>query len=78
MDLWTSPTPNGWKVTILIEELREAGHDLSDLKVHTVNLAQGEHKTQAFTDRNPNQKIKPERQKQKCECYRIGPNKVKR
>ncbi|MAJ62092.1 MAG: hypothetical protein CBC48_20445 [bacterium TMED88] len=57
MDLWTSPTPNGWKVTILIEELREAGHALSDLRIHTVNLAQGEHKTEAFTDRNPNQKI---------------------
>ena len=57
MDLWTSPTPNGWKVTILIEELREAGHALSHLAIHTVDLAQGEHKTEAFTARNPNQKI---------------------
>ena len=25
MELWTSPTPNGWKVTIMLEELKEAG-----------------------------------------------------
>ncbi len=24
MELLTSPTPNGWKVTIMVEELREA------------------------------------------------------
>ena len=23
--LWTAPTPNGWKVSIMIEELRELG-----------------------------------------------------
>ena len=36
--LWTPPTPNGWKVSILVEELIEAGHDLSQLEVHTVRL----------------------------------------
>jgi len=30
MELLTAPTPNGWKVTILLEELREAGHPLAE------------------------------------------------
>ena len=25
MELWAAPTPNGWKVTIMVEELCEAG-----------------------------------------------------
>lgn len=33
MRLLTSPTPNGWKVTIMLEELREAGHALADVEV---------------------------------------------
>ena len=33
MELLTSPTPNGWKVTIMVEELREAGFELADLTV---------------------------------------------
>jgi len=28
MEVWTAATPNGWKVSIMLEELREAGHDL--------------------------------------------------
>lgn len=55
--LWTPPTPNGWKVSILVEELIEAGHDLSHLEVHTVRLERGEQFGDAFTARNPNQKI---------------------
>ncbi len=57
MQLWTAATPNGWKVTILIEELLEAGVRLPELEVHTVDLMQGEQFTEAFTARNPNQKI---------------------
>jgi len=55
--LWTSPTPNGWKVTIMVEELREAGHDLSDLEVRTIDLSKGEQFSAEFTTHNPNQKI---------------------
>ncbi len=55
--LWTSPTPNGWKVTVMMEELIEAGVDLAALEVRTVNLAKGEQFSSEFSAHNPNQKI---------------------
>lgn len=55
--LWTSATPNGWKVAIMIEELREAGIELPDLEVRTIDLSRGEQFSEEFTIRNPNQKI---------------------
>lgn len=57
MELWTAPTPNGWKVTIMVEELREAGHSLVDLEVRTINLMAGEQFSSEFAAHNPNQKI---------------------
>jgi GST-like protein len=57
MELWTSPTPNGWKVSIMLEELAEAGVDISDVHVRTINLSKGEQFADDFTSRNPNQKI---------------------
>ena len=57
MELLTSPTPNGWKVTIMIEELWEAGVDLGDLTVRTIDLSKGEQFTDEYTAINPNQKI---------------------
>ena len=57
MELWTSPTPNGWKVTIMLEELIESGVDLGDFSVRTIELARGEQFADDFTERNPNQKI---------------------
>ena len=29
IELWTAPTPNGWKVTIMVEELIEAGASIA-------------------------------------------------
>lgn len=55
--LWTSPTPNGWKVTIMLEELIEAGVDMQSLELRTINIAAGEQFTDEFTAHNPNQKI---------------------
>ena len=40
MELWTSPTPNGWKVTIMLEELKEAGVALPEVKLVPVDLMQ--------------------------------------
>ena len=57
MELWTSPTPNGWKVSIMIEELIEAGIDVGPVEVRTINLMKGEQFEDDFTERNPNQKI---------------------
>ena len=42
MELWTAPTPNGWKVNIMLEELVEAGVDLPEIKITNINLQKGE------------------------------------
>ncbi len=57
MTLWTAATPNGWKISIMLEELKEAGVTLPDFKVSTVNLLEGEQFSEEFTAVNPNQKI---------------------
>ena len=57
MELWTTATPNGWKVSIMIEELRDAGVDLGELTVRQINLAKGEQHTAEFSAHNPNEKI---------------------
>ena len=33
MELWTAPSPNGWKVSIMLEELQEAGVTLPEVEV---------------------------------------------
>ena len=57
MRLYTSPTPNGWKVSIMVEELREAGHPLRELEVETIDIGAGEQFSERFTRVSPNQKI---------------------
>ena len=57
MELWTAATPNGWKVSIMIEELIEAGADLGEVSVRNINLAKGEQFSEAFLAHNPNAKI---------------------
>ena len=57
LELWTSPTPNGWKVSIMIEELIEAGVDLGEVDVRIINLLKGEQFEDDFVERNPNSKI---------------------
>ena len=57
LELWTSPTPNGWKVSIMLEELIEAGVDVGEIDVRVINLMRGEQFEPDFIERNPNQKI---------------------
>ena len=57
LELWTSPTPNGWKISIMIEELIEAGVELGQVDVRMIDLLKGEQFETDFTDRNLNQKI---------------------
>ena len=56
LEIYTGATPNGWKITVMIEELLEAGADLPAVNYHTVSLG-GEQFTPAFLAINPNQKI---------------------
>ncbi|MEM8936240.1 MAG: glutathione binding-like protein [Pseudomonadota bacterium] len=57
LDLWTAATPNGWKISIMVEELKELGVALPEMTVRTVKLLEGEQFTDEFTEINPNQKI---------------------
>ena len=57
MELWTAATPNGWKVNIMVEELIEAGINMPEMKVRSIDLSKGEQFTHEFTTKNPNQKI---------------------
>ena len=51
IDLYTAATPNGWKVSIALEEL-ELPYEL-----HLVDLKSGEQKQPAFTAINPNGRV---------------------
>ncbi|MFT4727676.1 MAG: GST-like protein [Granulosicoccus sp.] len=57
MELWTAATPNGWKVNIMTEELKEAGVEMPELSMRGINLMEGEQFSEEFTRHNPNQKI---------------------
>jgi GST-like protein len=51
IDLYTASTPNGWKVSVLLEEL-----DMP-YTVHPISLGKGEQKTPEFLRINPNGRI---------------------
>jgi len=51
IDLYTAPTPNGWKASIVLEELE------MPYEVHTVNLLAGEQKKPEYLRINPNGRI---------------------
>ena len=51
IELHTSPTPNGYKVSIMLEEVG------MDYTVHPIDLARGEQKTPEFLAMNPNGRI---------------------
>ena len=51
IDLFTSPTPNGHKVSIALEEMG------LDYEVHTIDLRSGEQKQEPFLTHSPNGRI---------------------
>ncbi len=51
IDLYTAPTPNGWKASITLEELE------IPYEVHTINLLEAEQKQPWFLEINPNGRI---------------------
>jgi len=51
IDLYTAPTPNGWKASVTLEELGVP------YTVHVVDLSQGEQRTEAYRRLNPNGRI---------------------
>ncbi|MEM6617767.1 MAG: glutathione-dependent disulfide-bond oxidoreductase [Pseudomonadota bacterium] len=56
IQLYSLATPNGVKVTILLEELLEAGHD-AEYDAWLINIGDGDQFGSGFVDVNPNSKI---------------------
>ena len=51
IDLYTAPTPNGWKASVMLEETG------LDYTVHAIDLMKGEQKAADFLKLNPNGRI---------------------
>jgi GST-like protein len=54
--LYSQGTPNGQKVTIMLEELLAAGHD-AEYDAWPIRIMEGDQFTSGFVDINPNSKI---------------------
>jgi GSH-dependent disulfide-bond oxidoreductase len=57
LQLYSLATPNGVKVTILFEELLEAGHAAAEYDAHLIRINDGEQFGSGFVAVNPNSKI---------------------
>jgi GST-like protein len=55
--LYSLATPNGVKVTVMLEELLEAGHAGAEYDAWTINIGAGEQFGSGFVGVNPNSKI---------------------
>ena len=55
--LYSLGTPNGVKVTIMLEELLEAGTSAADYDAWLINIGEGDQFGSGFVDVNPNSKI---------------------
>ncbi|WP_144394087.1 glutathione-dependent disulfide-bond oxidoreductase [Pleionea sediminis] len=57
LQLYSLATPNGVKVTILLEELLSAGFKDAEYDAYVINILEGEQFGSGFVDINPNSKI---------------------
>jgi GST-like protein len=57
LQLYSQGTPNGVKVTILLEELLEAGYHEAEYDAWLVNIGKGDQFSSGFVEANPNSKI---------------------
>ncbi|RKE83569.1 glutathione-dependent disulfide-bond oxidoreductase [Rhizobium sp. AG855] len=57
LQLYSLATPNGQKVTILLEELLAAGHDGAEYDAWLINIGKGDQFGSGFVEINPNSKI---------------------
>lgn len=57
LQLYSLGTPNGQKVTIMLEELLEAGHKGAEYDAWLINIGEGDQFGSGFVDINPNSKI---------------------
>lgn len=57
LQLYSLGTPNGIKVTIMLEELREAGHVGASYDAWKIDIGAGDQFSSGFVDINPNSKV---------------------
>lgn len=57
LQLYSLATPNGVKVTMLLEELLEAGVNDAEYDAYLINIMEGDQFSSGFVDINPNSKI---------------------
>jgi len=57
LQLYSLATPNGVKVTILLEELLEQGINSAEYDAHLVKITEGAQFSSGFVEANPNSKI---------------------
>lgn len=57
LQLYSLGTPNGHKVSILLEELLESGESGAEYDAYPININEGEQFSSGFVDLNPNSKI---------------------
>ena len=57
LQLYSLGTPNGVKVTVMLEELLEAGHSGAEYDAWLIRIDQGDQFGSGFVDINPNSKI---------------------
>lgn len=55
--LYSLATPNGQKVTIMLEELLELGIEAAEYDAYMIKIGDGEQFSSGFTELNPNSKI---------------------
>ena len=57
LQLYSLATPNGVKVTVMLEELLAQGHRGAEYDAHLINIREGQQFGSGFTAINPNSKI---------------------
>ena len=57
LQLYSLGTPNGVKITVMLEELLEAGVSAAEYDAWLINIGEGEQFGSGFVDVNPNSKI---------------------
>jgi GST-like protein len=57
LQLYSLATPNGVKVTVMLEELLACGHTGAEYDAWPINIREGEQFSSGFVDINPNSKI---------------------
>ena len=57
LQLYSLGTPNGIKVTIMLEELKELGVEDADYDLYLINIGEGDQFGSDFVAINPNSKI---------------------